>query len=269
VRALAVTEDVVVVVSGIYQTSCTLVRSGDEGFLIDSPVLPDELEALPALCEQAGFPVSGLLATHGDWDHVLGRLAFPEAALGTGEATAARLEREMGEPQRRLREFDAEWYVDGRRPLTLGAVQGLPVPGRLSIGSDGGSRSVAGEIEVYPADGHTEDGVAYLIPWASVLVCGDYLSPAEIPMISAASGGTLAAYRETLMRFAPLLSRIEQVVPGHGTPMAATRAREILAQDLAYLDALAASGADAPLPEGRRSSEQKRIHARNLEAVGG
>ena len=37
---------------------------------------------LPAVLEQAGFPVSGLLATHGDWDHVLGRLAFPGAALG-------------------------------------------------------------------------------------------------------------------------------------------------------------------------------------------
>ena len=32
--------------------------------------LPDELDALPALLEQAGFPVSGLLATHGDCHRV-------------------------------------------------------------------------------------------------------------------------------------------------------------------------------------------------------
>ena len=49
---------------------------------IDSPVLPDELDVLPALLEQAGFPFSGLLATHADWDHLLGRLAFPDASLG-------------------------------------------------------------------------------------------------------------------------------------------------------------------------------------------
>ena len=61
-RALAVHPDVIVVVSGVWQTTCTAVRSGDEGFLIDSPVLPEELDTLPAVLEQAGFPMSGLLA---------------------------------------------------------------------------------------------------------------------------------------------------------------------------------------------------------------
>ncbi len=88
-RALAVHEDVIVVVSSCWQTTCTAVRSGDEGFVIDSPLLPDELDALPALLEQAGFPVSGLLATHGDWDHLLGKLAFPGASLGVGAAATA------------------------------------------------------------------------------------------------------------------------------------------------------------------------------------
>ena len=60
--------------------------------MIDSPVLPEELDSLPGLLEQARFPApSGLLATHGDWDHLLGRLAFPGLALGCAESTAARL----------------------------------------------------------------------------------------------------------------------------------------------------------------------------------
>jgi glyoxylase-like metal-dependent hydrolase (beta-lactamase superfamily II) len=269
-RALAVHPDVIVVVSGVWQTTCTAVRSGDEGFLIDSPVLPDELDALPALLEQAGFPVSGLLATHGDWDHLLGLLAFPDASLGVGASTAARLNSEIGHAQRRLREFDSDWYVAGRKPLGLGSFQGLPAPGRLSIGSQGGSGGAdgAGEIEVYPADGHTADGVAYWIPWASVLVCGDYLSPVEIPMISVDSGGSVDAYRETLMRFAPLVGRAELVVPGHGAPLNVTQAQEILAQDVAYLDALrGGAGTDVVLPEGRRNAVQKRVHAANLTAV--
>lgn len=260
-RALAVHEDVIVVVSGVWQTTCTVVRSEDEGFVIDSPVLPEELEALPALLQQAGFPLSGLLATHGDWDHLLGKLAFPESSLGVGEATAARLSNELGEPQRRLREFDSEWYVEGRRPLGLTDFQALPVPGRISIGS-----ATQNELELYPADGHTRDGVAFWVPWAEALVCGDYLSPVEIPMLSAHQGGGLEAYRETLFRFSPLVNRAATVIPGHGAPIGAERALEILAEDLAYLDALAAGG-DVTLPEGRRSATQKQIHERNLESV--
>ena len=81
-RAVGLHEDVVVATSRVYQTTCTLVRSGGEAFCIDSPILPDELEILPALAEQSGFSVVGLLATHADWDHLLGRYAFPEAQLG-------------------------------------------------------------------------------------------------------------------------------------------------------------------------------------------
>ena len=103
--------------------------------MIDSPVLPDELETLPALVEQAGFPApSGLLATHGDWDHLLGRLAFPGLALGCAESTAARMPASPGEAQRELRAFDKEHLIERPRPLALGAIQALPVPGRCGIG---------------------------------------------------------------------------------------------------------------------------------------
>ena len=68
------------------------MRSGEEAFCIDSPVLPDELEMLPAVAEQARLPrSSGCWLTHADWDHLLGRYAFPDAPLGVGETTAARL----------------------------------------------------------------------------------------------------------------------------------------------------------------------------------
>ena len=90
-RAVGLHADVVVTTSRVYQTTCTLVRGGGEAFCIDSPILPDELEILPALASQAGFTVVGLLATHADWDHLLGRYAFPEAPLGCAETTAGRL----------------------------------------------------------------------------------------------------------------------------------------------------------------------------------
>jgi hypothetical protein len=53
-RALAVHHDVIVLISEIWQTTCTAVRAGEEGFVIDSPVLPSEIEALPELRGTAG-----------------------------------------------------------------------------------------------------------------------------------------------------------------------------------------------------------------------
>jgi glyoxylase-like metal-dependent hydrolase (beta-lactamase superfamily II) len=251
VRAVGVHADVIVVVSRIYQTACTAIRAGDEALVIDSPVLPDELEMLPAVLEQAHFPVKALLATHADWDHVLGPLAFPSLSLGVAETSAARLRGEPGDAQRKLRGFDDEHYIERPAPLSLGAVEALPVPGHLEIGDR--------EVELHPTDGHTDDGMAILAPWAGVLVAGDYLSPVEIPMVR-----SLGAYRATLRRLEPLVARAQTVIAGHGGPIDAARAAAILREDLAYLDALEERGADAPLPIARRSGEQRRIHAENV-----
>lgn len=254
-RALALGSDAIVFVSSYWQTTCTAIRAGDEGFVIDSLIYPDELEALPGVLDQAGFPVSGLLATHADWDHLLGREAFPGASLGCGESTAQRLTAELGAAQRELREFDEEQYVQGRRPLSLAAYQALPVPGKLALGPEH-------EVEVHPAEGHTADGVAYLMPWMGVLACGDYLSPVEIPWIS--EGGSAAAYIATLRRLEPLVAKVETVVPGHGSPIERDRALEILKEDLDYLHALLQDGERAQLPPGRRTATQRQIHAENV-----
>jgi glyoxylase-like metal-dependent hydrolase (beta-lactamase superfamily II) len=261
-RAVALHADVIVFVSDMWQTTCTAVRGGDEGFVIDSVLYPEELRALPDVLKQAGFPVSGLLATHGDWDHLLGRLAFAGAALGAGETTVARLGGELGEAQRELRAFDQEHYVDGRGPLALGSLQSLPVPGHLEIGEG----PAAHELELHETGGHTPDGVAFWLPWARVLVCGDYLSPVEIPMLSA--GGSVEIYRATLQRLAPLVEQAEWVVPGHGAPYAGERALEISAEDDAYLAALAKDPSAATLPAGRATPTQRVIHDANLAFVG-
>ena len=105
--------------------------------LIDSPYFPDELEALPGLLAGAGFEPDALVATHADYDHLLGRLAFPELALGMGEPSVVRLHQEPGAAQRELRDMDAELYVERDRPLALGHVQTLPVPGQHRAGLRG------------------------------------------------------------------------------------------------------------------------------------
>ena len=259
-RAVALHQDLIVFISRIWQTTATAVRGGDEGFLIDSVVYPDELAALPGVLEQAGFALSGLLATHGDWDHLLGREAFPEASLGVGSSTASRIEASLGEPQRKLRAFDEEQYVDGRAPLSLAGIQSLPVPGLLELGAS--SR----EIQLHPAPGHTADGTAFWLPWLNVLVAGDYLSPVEIPMLS--PGGSLEAYIGTLERLEPLVAQAATVIPGHGAPLDGDDARRILSEDLAYVRVLGDDLHATRLPDGRRTARQKQIHADNVAFLG-
>ena len=253
-RAVSVTGDAIVVTSLLWQTTATALRCGDEAMLIDSPYFPEELELLPALLGQARFEVNALLGTHGDYDHLLGRLAFPELSLGVAESTMKRLRGAPGEAQRGLRDADAEHYVIRPRPLALGGVQSLPVPGRLGLGGE--------QLELHPAEGHVSDGMAVFAPWMGVLVCGDYLSPAEIPMLG--PGGSVAEYRATLARLAPLVERAETVVPGHGAPGSREVALGLLAEDVEYLDALERGEERVRLPRGRESGRQRAIHAENL-----
>ncbi|MGH2864386.1 MAG: MBL fold metallo-hydrolase [Solirubrobacteraceae bacterium] len=271
-RAVSLHPDVITVTSAVLSVNCVIVRGalagagagGEHGegagetFVIDSPVLPDELDALATLLEQAQFPQpNGLLATHGDWDHLLGRLAFPEVALGCAESTAERLQAAPGEAQRGLRSFDEELMIERTRPLALGSLQALPVPGRCEIGER--------ELELHPADGHTIDGMAISMPWAGVLVVGDYLSSIEIPALNA--GDTVNAYLATLERLRPLVRQARQVVPGHGRASDGAGALAVLEEDVAYLKELRERGEDAELPPTRRSRRQRAIHAENVRAV--
>jgi glyoxylase-like metal-dependent hydrolase (beta-lactamase superfamily II) len=297
VRALALHPDVLVVSSALLQVNCVIVRgtldatdghgaqgagSAEDGgaenpvrviepgavagsgaaplaetFVIDSPVLPDELDALPALLERARFPApSGLLVTHGDWDHMLARLTFPGVALGAAQSTAERMQANPGEAQRELRAFDEELMIARRSPLALGSVQALPVPGRCDVGDR--------ELELHEATGHTPDGMALMIPWAGVLVAGDYLSQVEIPTLN--DGGDVEAYLATLERMRSLAGRAAHVVPGHGPVLDSERALEILEEDVAYLRGLADITDRVELPQGRRGPQQRVLHERNVAA---
>lgn len=244
-RAVGVHPDAVVITSRIWQTTCTTIRAGDEAMLIDSPYFPDELDALPALLDQAGFEITALLATHADYDHLLGRAAFPGLALGVGESTAVRLHNEPGVAQKELRDADDEHYVDRPAPLSLGSYQSLPVPGYVGLGGE--------ELELHPAEGHTADGTAVFARWAGVLCVGDYLSNVEIPMVQ-----DLEEYRATLARLAPLVEAAETIVPGHGSPHDRHTALRLLDEDLEYLDGL------EKLPPGRDTARQRAIHAENV-----
>ena len=210
--------------SNLWQTNAVAIRAGEEAMLIDSPYFPDELEMLPEVLRQSGFEPLGLIATHADWDHLLGRLAFPDASLGIAESSARRIRSEPGVAQKELRDADNHYYVKRARPLSLGSYQPLPVPGKLDLADQ--------EIELHPGEGHTADGMILFARWCGVLVCGDYLSDVELP-----TWADKQLYRATLERLRGLVADADVVVPGHGSPMTGETAKRVLEEDVAYLDA--------------------------------
>jgi glyoxylase-like metal-dependent hydrolase (beta-lactamase superfamily II) len=107
--------------------------------------------------------------------------------------------------------------------------------------------------------------MALWVPWAQVLLPGDYLSSVEIPTIGTREG--IDSYLATLERLRPLVARAEHVVPGHGPVLDARRALAVLEEDAAYLQTLLDDGSAAELPKGRHSRAQRELHAANVAAL--
>ena len=257
-RAVSIHPDVLVITSRMWQTNAIALRAGDEAMLIDSPYFSDELEALPGLLAGAGFEPDALLATHADFDHLLGRLAFPGLALGLGESSVERLHRDPGEAQRMLRDHDDQYYVERPSPLALGQVQAT-AGARQRRARARGARAAPGRGPY--ARRPRGDGA---LVWRAV--------PGRLPVEGRdpddPTGGSLTDYRSTLARLAPLVEAADTVVPGHGAPNGREDTLRILEEDVDYLDALERREEKPALPKGRDSGEQRDIHARNLRVLG-
>ena len=221
----------ITVTSRLWQTNAVLIEIGGVTVLVDSPVLPDELAALPR--------PDVLVVTHAHFDHVLGRAAFPDAPLLAGRSTLDELA--TGAWAEELRESDEELYVerDAWPDLSGAREQDL--------------------FEAVAADGHAADGSAFL--HEDVLLPGDYLMDVEIPLI--AQAGSVEGYLATLDRLEPLVREARTIVPGHGPPLDRARALALLDLDRRYVADLRSG----PL-RGPSSHRQRRIHEDNVAKHG-
>src|SRR5262249_6756760 len=123
-------------------------------------------------------------------------------------------------------DFDGRWYVPRSGPYEW--------PAKINAVNEGDAIELGRvKLEALHLPGHSEDGLALIARAHGLLLCGDYLSPCEIPFIE-----DLSAYRATLVRLMNVLDAIERVIPGHGPPLAQLEARAIAARDLEYLDAI-------------------------------
>ena len=198
-RVVGLHRDVLVATSRVWQTTCTIVRNGD-GVLRHRLAGPARRARDPARGARAGGlrRSRGLLATHADWDHLLGRLAFAGRPRSASPRRPPRASPPSRAPPRAscARSTTSSTSTARRRCRSARCRRcRCPATARSATPSSSCTRPTA----TPPTGWRSGSG------WARVLVCGDYLSPVEIPWIS--EGGSRDAYLATLRRLEPLVER--------------------------------------------------------------
>ena len=194
--------------------------------LIDPAFFPFDLERIAGFLEERGCGAAWIVLTHSDWDHLVGITRWPEAKVVASSELPARAAREQERNARSLERIDRMLYVDRENPLPL------PRPATL-VGSPSDLVWQGRAVHLFPAGGHTSDGLMILLREEKILFAGDHLSDLEIPFV----GDSISAYGETLGFVRRLAARgeIDTLVPGHGGVCGRDGILERLDEDADYL----------------------------------
>lgn len=241
VRALhEVVPGVLVATAALYTTTTTVV-AGDDGtcLVVDPAVTPHEIAGLVAALAARGLTVAGGVSTHPHWDHVLWGAGLGDVPRwATTRATTA------AAGSRAALVTAAEAEAPGHDPALVG---------RLEAADGALPWSGAGAVELVEHGAHAVGAAVVLVHRARALLVGDMLSDVEVPLLDTDDPDAVPTYRDALRLIDDLVTRydVSVVVPGHGRPCGPSAARERIAADLAYLDALegAHAVADARLAD--------------------
>ena len=234
---------------------------GAEAFVIDSPVLPEELEALPALLEQVGWPCS---RAAGD-----ARRLGPPARAARVPGRRARRRRDDGRaPDRRAGRRRARAARLRRRALRRAPARRSRSASSRRCRCPASSRSARASSSCTRPRATSPTAWRSGSPWAKVLdlratSCRRWRSRC-CPRAARAR-----AYRATLERLRPLVEQADHVVPGHGAVLDGVRARGDPARGPRLpRDARAAAGAAQrrAAPDPRR---EPRAHRGDRGRTGG
>ncbi len=195
-------------VMGSIQTNCYfLYREGSSETVVVDP--GDHGAEIYKALQKNGFTVTGILLTHGHFDHIWGLDALRDAANAAAEA-------------------------DGREPVPVYACEGerelLKDPDRNVSGQtgrpcstyadiyvkDGQELDLAGiKIKVIATPGHTEGGCCYYVAEAGILVAGDTLFQESVGRTDFPTGSMSTLVRSVQEKLFVLPDETT-VYPGHG-----------------------------------------------------
>jgi glyoxylase-like metal-dependent hydrolase (beta-lactamase superfamily II) len=244
--------------STLYQTTTLELRRAGERLLVDPGISPWEIEEVVAA---STMPVTQVLVTHADWDHVMALGMLPDAQVTASRASAERVR--SGAARQSIEQETAEFLIAFRSLERMHVDQAVDPPAEVRMGP------WLGVCRAAP--GHTDDGLIVSLPEEHLLVVGDYLSGLEIPGVY----DSVAAYRSTVQDLVGVIERErpQYVVVGHGKPHTSDEALRIADEDIAYLDAvLAHAEAGGPADQADRiafpvrssGTADRTMHAANV-----
>ncbi|SDN71161.1 Glyoxylase, beta-lactamase superfamily II [Paenibacillus sp. yr247] len=200
-------EHLTVFQSELFQTTSTVVQTKEMVLIVDPNWLSNEVKAIQDYVHTIkGDRDTYLLFTHGDFDHIIGYQAFPDAkTIGSfGLQNHPKKEHKL----QLIREFDAKNYIVRNYPIEFPKLD-------IVIHEDGQQLCLGDTIMTfYQAPGHTADGLITIIEPLGVMIPGDYLSDFELPFIYQSA----KAYSQTLDKIKSMFDAhsIHLLVPGHG-----------------------------------------------------
>lgn len=202
--------------------SNSIVVRGERGLvLVDPGIDGTELDQLADDVDQLGEPVVAGFATHPHWDHLLWHPRFGDVP----RYATSRCAQIADGAQKRAQKMAAE-SASGI-PLDLIALV-TPLP------ADGGG--VPGELIEH--DAHAVGHAGVLLADRGVLLAGDMLSDALVPMFGPPGPDRLDIYANALDRLEKAARHVNVVIPGHGAVANGPEIAARFAADRAYLEAV-------------------------------
>jgi glyoxylase-like metal-dependent hydrolase (beta-lactamase superfamily II) len=229
-----VADGVLVHESEFLQSNAVVVQGRAGVLLIDPGVRSDELAGIANELRALGQPVVAGFSTHPHWDHLLwhAELSAPPR-YGTARCAEA-VQDELSDPdaKARITEHLAETEIAGQVSLDLyGLITALPAA-TTEIPWDGP------RVRILEHQAHAPGHAALWVEERGVLVAGDMLSDALIPMLDLEAADPIEDYLIALRLLEDVADDVHVLVPGHGSVGGADEVRARIDLDRAYVHAL-------------------------------
>jgi glyoxylase-like metal-dependent hydrolase (beta-lactamase superfamily II) len=260
-----VAEGVLIHQSEFCQSNAVVVQGRAGVLLIDAGIYGSEMACLANDLSDAGQTAQAGFSTHPHWDHVLWHARFGSAPrYGTARCAATIRDRLSGP---HWKDSIAGWIPpDIAEQISwdlFGLITGLPAE-TARIPWDGP------HVRIIEHQAHAAGHAALLIEERGVLVAGDMLSDALIPMLDLNDAADpIEDYLAALRLIEGAEGDVDVLVPGHGSIGGADQVRARIDQDRAYVRALrdAAAPGDPRVGPSATFDWMSGVHERQLQQL--
>jgi glyoxylase-like metal-dependent hydrolase (beta-lactamase superfamily II) len=228
-----VADGVLIHQSEFIQSNAVVVQGRAGVLLIDPGIQGDEMACLANDLRELGQTVVAGFSTHPHWDHLLWHAKLGEAPrYGTARCAAA------------IRDLlsDAGWKARVAEMLPPDIAEEIPLDlFGLSTGLTAETAQIpwdGPQVRIVEHQAHAPGHAALLIEERGVLVAGDMLSDALIPMLDLHTADPTEDYLAALRLLEGVADDVDVLIPGHGSVGGADQVRARIQQDRAYVHAL-------------------------------